>query len=495
MEASNSYNNIKNNKTLDTTDKRSSRKEIKKQSEFIKYIKINSYLNEYNYFFKNAIKMNKLRKEKYQENKMKKEIARKNNILPKMLYFNKYLNNSSKKFPKNNNININPIKNAEIKNLLNNNIEIASSESRPCIYENIEKAIFAKKMEENNKSHIKKTIKIFDDLIQYVDNFQLPEKKKKINFKINDNNDRNSSLDINKEETSRNSNYIGEEDDLKVEKYDYDEYKELFKSKNQLRINTIPKNQLTVCSSDRELLCNFSEDHKNLKNLYLTASNNINRYKNNNSMKVNGLKKKLYSNDSKKFKEKNKKQERKKLIINGMALISDDLLFNKIKNLTRDFRKGLYFDEYGKYKYTELGLNYPNSVDKFKKIPDFKGDDKEERRVFNYRSKVTNARHNYTNIGTFSEKFNNDLSDISTFYGKQSSKGRFLMNPLVSKYTKYIPNYEQYKDLKFIENKYNSKNKYKFRLKPLVDNKKNNFDKLADIVYQKEHKREYFSNS
>ena len=177
-----------------------------------------------------------------------------------------------------------------------------------------------------------------------------------------------------------------------------------------------------------------------------------------------------------------------------MALISDDLLVNKIKNVGRDFKNGLYFNEYGKYKYTELGLNYPNSVDKYKKIPDYKGDDIEERIIFNYRSKVTNVKDNYTNIGTFNEKFNNDLSDISTFYGKQYSKGRFLRNPLVSKYGKFIPNYEKYKALKLIENKYNSKNKYKFRLKPLTINKKNNFDKLATIIFKKEHKRENFFN-
>ena len=175
-----------------------------------------------------------------------------------------------------------------------------------------------------------------------------------------------------------------------------------------------------------------------------------------------------------------------------MTIISDDSLVNKIKNIGRDFKNGLYFNEYGKFKFTELGLNYPNSIDKYKKIPDYQGNDLEEKEVFNYRRAVTNPKYNYTNIGSFNEKFNNDLSDISTFYGKESSKGRFLRNPLVTKYSKYIPNYDKYKDLKFIENRYISKNRYKFRLKPLINNKKNNFDKLGNYVYENEHKQEYF---
>ena len=175
-----------------------------------------------------------------------------------------------------------------------------------------------------------------------------------------------------------------------------------------------------------------------------------------------------------------------------MTIMSDDKLVNKIKNVGRDFKKRLYFEEYLKFKFTELGLNYPHSVDKYKKIPDYQGTDLEEKKVFKYKSVITNPKYIYTNIGSFNEKFNQDLSDISTYYGKESSKGRFIRNPLVSKYSKYIPNYEKYKDLKFIENRYISKNKYKFRLKPLINSRKNNFDKLANKVYKNEHKNDFF---
>ena len=188
----------------------------------------------------------------------------------------------------------------------------------------------------------------------------------------------------------------------------------------------------------------------------------------------------------------NKKPEINKFRINNMTLISDDLLVNKIRNVRRDFKEGLHFNNYGKYKFTDLGLNYPEHVDKYKKIPDYKGNDIDEKIVFNYRTKVTNQKYNYSNIGTFNEKFNNDLSDISSYYGKELSKGRFIRNPLSTMLDSYIPEYEKYKDLKCIENKYNVKNKYKFRLKPLVNNRKNNFDKLAKIVYKQKNKSDFF---
>ena len=101
----------------------------------------------------------------------------------------------------------------------------------------------------------------------------------------------------------------------------------------------------------------------------------------------------------------NKKSEINKFRINNMTLISDDLLVNKIRNVRRDFKEGLHFNNYGKYKFTDLGLNYPEHVDKYKKIPDYKGNDIDEKIVFNYRTKVTNQKYNYSNIGTFNEKF------------------------------------------------------------------------------------------
>ena len=500
MEIDISNNNLKKNIPQKSSSKNSSRKEKKKEKKYNRFIKTNLYLNEYNYFFKNAIKMNKLREEKYKENKIKTENALKANKLPKMLYFNKYLNNNSKKLPNKNSNNSKVISKSYIysQNEINySNPKCISSENRTNYYSTIENAIEAQNIEENNKSHIKKTIRAFDDLIQYVDSFQLQNNRKKIKLKINQNNERNNKpiQVMDNEEISGNYNDNEMEEELNVENYNFDEYKRQYKNLKLLKKNNNSQGQLKTYNSLNVLQNNYAEDFNNVNNIYITASNGgIKKMRNlsdNNTLQIIKQNELFNSVDNKNNNIK-KKQERKKLIINNMALISDDLLVNKIKNVGRDFKNGLYFNEYGKFKFTELGLSYPNSFDKYKKIPDYKGNDIEEKKVFKYRSIITNPKYNYTNIGTFNEKFNNDLSDISTYYGKEYSKGRFLRNPLISFFSKYIPNYEKYKDLKFIENRYISKNKYKFRLKPLINNKKNNFDKLASIVYKNEHKHDHF---
>ena len=99
----------KNNSSSQKKGLKCQKKEKRSPNKYIKFIKTNLYLNEYNYFFKNAIKMNKLREEKIKEYKQNSEMTRKNNILPKMLYFNKFLNNEKKNFSnkKHNNINTN----------------------------------------------------------------------------------------------------------------------------------------------------------------------------------------------------------------------------------------------------------------------------------------------------------------------------------------------------------------------------------------------------
>ena len=487
-----------NNNSLHKKDQESQRGIKQNPNEYKKYVKTNLYLNEYNYYFKNAIKMNKIREEKFKEYKLKIEKARKNNILPKMLYFNKFLNNDTKK-----NSQIKKIYNQKAlinanksnKNKLNN--ECITSESRPLAYKKIEKAIIAKNIEEHNKSHIKKTFKAFDDLIKYVDNFHFQKRRPNLNLIITENSDKNISdiLDVNEKE----NNSEDEEEVTNIENYNYDEFKQKYQD---AKINSNSQANLKTFNNERILDNNYSENFKNLDennndsgNIYITASRFLKKNKekdetinNKNNHKILGK-----SEKSNSFVNKNKKNpEKKKLFINNMTIISDDSLINKIKNIGRDFKNGLYFNEYGKFKFTELGLNYPNSVDKYKKIPDYQGNDLEEKEVFNYRRAVTNPKYNYTNIGSFNEKFNNDLSDISTYYGKEFSKGRFLRNPLVTKYSKYIPNYDKYKDLKFIENRYISKNRYKFRLKPLINNKKNNFDKLGNYVYKNEHNQEYF---
>ena len=501
METNSNNNNIKNNNCPQNIEQKN--KKIKKnQNKYIKFIKTNLYLNEYNYYFKNAIKMNKLREEKIKEHKQITDILRKQNILPKMLYCNKFLNNEIiKKNFKNFNTLANTISKSNISNSNKCITECKSSENRAYIHRKIEKAILAKNIEENNKSHIKKTIKAFDDLIKYIDNFKIQNKRPNLNLLLINSNNLQNESNILKEE---DINGINEEEDLNVEIYNFDEYKKRYQNEQLSKKNSNSQIHLKAYGSQRELKNNFSEIFKNQNvnndNIYITASNYLKTKKKNKAKEnISSFNKITNTNEfSNSFDNKNrfnKKKEKINLKINSMTLISDDSLLNKIKSEGRDFKNGLYFNEYGKFKFTELGLNYPNSVDKYKKIPDYQGNDLEERKVFKYKSIITNPKYNYTNIGTFNEKFNHDLSDISTYYGKEYSKGRFLRNPLISKFSKYIPNYEQYKDLKFIENRYIVKNKYKFRLKPLINNKKNNFDKLASNVYKKEYKHEYFNNN
>ena len=494
MKTEKNNDKIKNDNSPQNKVQKTLKKENKNINQYIRFIKTNLYLNEYNYFFKNAIKMNKIREEKFKEYKLKTEIARKNNKLPKMLYSNKYLNNEVKNCYNKRNNNKISIRKTNTSDSLNLNTECISSENRPYVYKKIEKAILAQNIEENNKSHIKKTIKVFDDLIKCIDNVKLQNKRPKLNIMLDVNNDKYKSDLLEDKEEEDN---IGEEDDLNIENYNFDEYKKQYKDEKLFKHKSNSHIHLKTYNTQRGLKNNFSDNFKKTNdNIYLTASNNIKNGVVKNDSKnniINGktiFKTKDISTSFDKNEIKNNKK--KKLLINNMTLISDDSLVKKIKNIGRDFKKGLFFNEYGKFKFTELGLNYPNSCDKYKKIPDYKGNDLEEKKIFKYKSLITNPKYNYTNIGSFNDKFNHDLSDISNYYGKEFSKGRFLRNPLVSKYIKFIPNYEKYKDLKSIENRYTSKNKYKFRLKPLINTKKNNFDKLANNVYKKEHKNDFF---
>ena len=477
-----------------------------------KFVKTNLYLNDYNYYFKNNIKMNKWREEKLKEKKRNLDKQRKKNNLPKLLYFNKFLDNDINISKSDNNSNGNSIGRTKTLNPIQyENAQYISPEKRQNSFKEIENAIIAHNIEENSKSHIKKTIKMFDDLLEYVDDFRFQKNQnntevindndkkseiKNINEK-DDNNDvdikENSNDNIEKDNDNKD-NKDNEEEELKVEKFDYEEYKKQYKSDILAKKNSSSQTPDKPFIFDKALKNNNSKNFQNNEDfLYITEpqiSNKINLKSNIVSNEHNKLPRpKRMANSV----DKNSKNiENDNFKINNMTLISDDALIHKIKNIGRDFKNDLYFKYYGKYKFTDLGLNYPEDYDKYKKIPDYKGDDIEEKKVFKYRTDITNPRYNYYNIGSFNEKFNKDLSDISSFYGKEQSKGRFIRNPLVSIFTKNIPNYEQYKQLKLIENKYNPKNKYKFRLKPLTNSKKNNFDKLANNVYEKENKTNFF---
>ena len=464
--------------------KKSIKKSINNSEKDIRFIQTNFYLNDYNYYNKNILKMNKLREEKIKEHKKTIDNDKKTNLMPKMLYFNKFFHSKPKIYQKNNLRIIPNPKSTENSTIQKNISKINKNEE----YEKIELAIKSKSIEQNSKRHIKKTIKAFDDLLQYVDGFKIKNREKRLRLLLSENN-KDNNIDKNKVETD------DDEEDLNVENYNFDEYRQRCKNEKKKHIENISKTEIDLDSPDMindldmQMKTNLLLNDNNNDNIYITQNFRVDENSKNKSS-INSQIKKTYIGRNK----TDKIQDKKYLTINDMILISDDSLANKIKNIRKNFKKDLYFNtnNFGKFKITELGLHYPSSFDKYKKFPDYKGNDLEEKRMFNYKSKITNPRYNYTNIGSFNDKFNKDLSEISNYYGKEQAKGRFVRNPLISMFSKYIPNYEQYKDLKFIENRYTSGNRYMFRLKSLINNKKNNFDRLADNIYKKEHKAGYF---
>jgi hypothetical protein len=336
---------------------------------------------------------------------------------------------------------------------------------------------------------------MFEDLLQYVDNFKIPNRVNKSGQKMEMIKDDNKLNEIINDDDDND-----EEEEYKVEKYNFDEFKKKYQKEKMDKF----ENKFKTPRNEKIIMKNFSQNFDSLtpeepqEKIYLTLDyKQFGNIKKNNNMdnmdNINNINNRYPSSNEKaiQYNIKTEKKDRRNLKI--ATIISDDFLLNQIKNIGRNFKNTLYFDNYGRFKFTDQGLNYPLIYNKFKKIPDYQGKDTEEKKVFKYRSDVIYPKYNYTNIGSFNEKFNHDLSDISNTYGKEESKGRFLLNPLMSICRKYIPEYDQYKNIKSIENKYNIRNKYKFKLKPLVNIKKGNFDRLAKVIYQKEHKNDVFN--
>ena len=121
-------------------------------------------------------------------------------------------------------------------------------------------------------------------------------------------------------------------------------------------------------------------------------------------------------------------------------------------------------------------------------LPNYESKYGEDEEYFNYKKKVKYPNLVYNKITNFEEALNKDLEEINKNYGTNKTRARFSKNPLMKRYMEIIPLYDIYKDLKFIENRYTDRNKYSFRLKPLINKSKNNFDRLANNIYNKEHK-------
>lgn len=80
----------------------------------------------------------------------------------------------------------------------------------------------------------------------------------------------------------------------------------------------------------------------------------------------------------------------------------------------------------------------------------------------------------YYHISSFENKLNAELARLSRSYGKIEARGKFS-NDLLEKYIEVIPDFDRYKIVKLLNNKEN----YKFKLLPMVINKKNGFEKLG----------------
>ena len=161
----------------------------------------------------------------------------------------------------------------------------------------------------------------------------------------------------------------------------------------------------------------------------------------------------------------------------------NDFLYQEIKSNERLSKDDLVLDNnYGKYKFTKTGLEYPKKLGKYE-LPNYEPKYGEDEEYFNYKKKVKFPNLVYNKITNFEEALNKDLQKINTNYGSSKSRARFSKNPLMKQYMELIPLYEIYKDLKVIENRYVG-SKYKFKLLPLYNKKLSNLDKLADNFFK-----------
>ena len=162
------------------------------------------------------------------------------------------------------------------------------------------------------------------------------------------------------------------------------------------------------------------------------------------------------------------------------------------KNNKPNFKNNLFFENYGKFKFTKEGIIYPKKLKKFE-LPKYEGNNTEVKKYYNYRKKISFPEQEYNKISNFDEKFNKDLGKISNNYNKYNSRTRFTENPLLKKYMKVIPIYDIYRDLKEIENRYIG-TKYKFKLLPLYNKRITNLDKLADKFYKTQYSKDGLIN-
>lgn len=105
-----------------------------------------------------------------------------------------------------------------------------------------------------------------------------------------------------------------------------------------------------------------------------------------------------------------------------------------------------------------------------------------DKEYLKYKLKISNPTKVYNRIGSFAEKFNQDLSMISSNYGKVQSRVKFVENPKLKLFWEQNDSYDNYKSIKQIECR-NSLN-YKFKLQPLVNTSPRLLDRYGDKIYK-----------
>ena len=158
----------------------------------------NNYLNNYNYFNKNNIKMLEFRKKKYLENKFKSEESKREKSLPELVYMASYF------------VSFNKIKNDSIKKDKNNNsFKKTEIKFLDDLIENKNEFKYYPR-----KNRIRKTHKVYDDLIRELNT---QKNRKEINY----DNIKKEVLNQNNLNCQNKKNNITQNNELYSESFDY----------------------------------------------------------------------------------------------------------------------------------------------------------------------------------------------------------------------------------------------------------------------------------
>ena len=303
-----------------------------------------------------------------------------------------------------------------------------------------------------------------------------------------------------------NDNNIYVQNSIKMRKHHLSLFNDKLKIKNEFKIkHPIPKTLYATSEMNFKLRKNKLIEKFNIKNSVQDLMNIVNNFTDSLNLDndIDSIIDKedeeasisLIDNKNKKsltVKNKRNKKINKDFFITNEYNKNTEITENKIKKNKTSFKNNLYFENYGKFKFTKPGILYPKRLKKFE-LPSYEGNNQEEKKYFNYRKKISFPEQEYNKISHFDEKFNKDLGKISNNYANSVSRTRFTENPLLKKYMEIIPIYDIYKDLKEIENRYIG-TKYKFKLLPLYNKKITNLDKLADRFYKTQYSKEGLVN-